>query len=305
ILDDEDFADTIKLHLQSVSEKDGHFTAQTLVDLVASPEIQEKISEAGVAKQSISIWTARRWLEKLDWRYGRQKNGMYIDGHDDTPEDVVAYRAAFVRHWMEQYKPRMVVYDNNGEPIKQPKGYVLQGKYKNQPFRIILVTHDESTFYANDRKNVGWTHKSDKGKPQPKGEGKSIMISDFLTPDWGRLIHDSEEARLLWWAGKNRDGWFKSEDLLKQVDLAIDIFEAKTRGFATGLFLFDNAPSHRKRAADALTARDLVKFPKLWVGIRMRNGTLPNGDTQSFYFPDDHPTMPGWFKGMEQIIQER
>ena len=32
---------------------------------------------------------------------------------------------------------------------------------------------------------------------------------------------------------------------------------------------------------------------------------LPNSDVQSFYFPDDYPSMPGWFKGMEQIIQER
>jgi hypothetical protein len=38
----------------------------------------------------------------------------------------------------------------------------------------------------------------------------------------------------------------------------------------------------------------------------MRHGTNPQtGESQSFYFPDDHPTMPGWFKGMEQIIQER
>jgi hypothetical protein len=25
---------------------------------------------------------------------------------------------------------------------------------------------------------------------------------------------------------------------------------------------------------------------------------------QGFYYPDDHPTMPGWFKGMEAIIRE-
>jgi hypothetical protein len=37
----------------------------------------------------------------------------------------------------------------------------------------------------------------------------------------------------------------------------------------------------------------------------MRSGTLPNGDPQSFYFPEDedHP-MPGWFKGMEIIIRK-
>jgi hypothetical protein len=36
----------------------------------------------------------------------------------------------------------------------------------------------------------------------------------------------------------------------------------------------------------------------------MRHGTLPNGEPQSFYFPEDHPSMPGWFKGMEAIIRE-
>ncbi|KAF7373706.1 hypothetical protein MSAN_00581600 [Mycena sanguinolenta] len=66
-----------------------------------------------------------------------------------------------------------------------------------------------------------------------------------------------------------------------------------------------NAPTHRKRAANALSARYMVKNPKVETGTQMRNGTMPNGETQSFYFDDDHPTMPGWFKGMEIIIRER
>jgi hypothetical protein len=37
----------------------------------------------------------------------------------------------------------------------------------------------------------------------------------------------------------------------------------------------------------------------------MRSGKLPTGESQLFYFPEDHPSMPGWFKGMEQIIRER
>ena len=31
----------------------------------------------------------------------------------------------------------------------------------------------------------------------------------------------------------------------------------------------------------------------------------PNNTPQDLYFPDNHPTMPGWFKGMEIIIKER
>ncbi|KAF7311814.1 hypothetical protein MIND_00191900 [Mycena indigotica] len=80
-----------------------------------------------------------------------------------------------------------------------------------------------------------------------------------------------------------------NDELLAHVDNAIDIFESKTHKFATGLFLFDNAPSHQKRAADALSARKMPKGPHAtWTNTA-------NG----------HPTMPGWFKGMEQILRER
>ncbi|KAJ6589656.1 hypothetical protein B0H19DRAFT_1304072, partial [Mycena capillaripes] len=276
--------------------------------LCCVPGDAEKLAEAGLRKRSISVWTARRWLKRLDWRYGHRRNGMYIDGHER--EDVVAYRTEFVKRWLEEYEPRMWAYDNDGNAVQAPEGYVLEGKYKGQPFRIILVTHDESTFYANDRRKTGWLHASDKGKPQKKGEGESIMVSDFLTLEWGRLVNEDDEARLLFRAGKNRDGWFNSDDILKEVKRATDIFEARTKGLATGLFLFDNAPSHQKRAADALSARKMVKRPKWgWThfpdGPKMRNGTLPNGERQSFYYPGNHRTMPGWFKGMEQILRER
>ena len=37
----------------------------------------------------------------------------------------------------------------------------------------------------------------------------------------------------------------------------------------------------------------------------MCNGTYGIDNTlQKFYFLDDHPTMPGWFKGMEYIIHK-
>lgn len=56
---------------------------------------------------------------------------------------------------------------------------------------------------------------------------------------------------------------------------------------------------------------DVPRDPKrLWThhpkGPRMRDGINPlTNQRQSFYFPDDHPNYPGWFKGMEQIIRER
>ena len=39
-------------------------------------------------------------------------------------------------------------------------------------------------------------------------------------------------------------------------------------------------------------------------GPRMCNGINPlTGKEQSLYFPEDYSTMPGWFKGMEEIIK--
>jgi hypothetical protein len=124
------------------------------------------------------------------------------------------------------------------------------------------------------------------------------------------LILARSEARLEWEAGKAHDGYFSSADLLKQVDKAIDIFESRTNGTATGLFMFDNAPGHQKRADDALSARKLPKNPKLgWTHVKngpnMRSTTLPDGSGQDLYFPANHEKFPGWFKGMEQIIRER
>jgi hypothetical protein len=75
------------------------------------------------------------------------------------------------------------------------------------------------------------------------------------------LTIEFSEAHMFFKAGKNQDGYFDGEDLLQQVENAIDIFKAKSNGFATGLFLFNNAPSHQKRAPDALSARKMPKGP--------------------------------------------
>src|SRR5258707_2023985 len=38
--------------------------------------------------------------------------------------------------------------------------------------------------------------------------------------------------------------------------------------------------------------------------LRMRHERLSSSDIQQFYFLNNHPSMLGWFKGMEQIIKE-
>jgi len=68
------------------------------------------------------------------------------------------------------------------------------------------------------------------------------------------LTKIGREAYIVFKAGKNWDGYFDADDLLAQVDKAINIFEECMCGFAMGLFLFDNAPSHQKCASNAVSA---------------------------------------------------
>ena len=154
---------------------------------MSTPELQAQFSQSGIIKPSISECTARRWLSRLDWQYGQTRKGMYVDGHER--EDVVNYRTAFVKRW-EEYEKRFHLWDNNGDPLPLPKGFPIlcaDGRGFEGRFCLILVTHDESTFFQNDLNRSHWAHKGDKPTPQPKGDGQSIMVSDFLTADWGRL----------------------------------------------------------------------------------------------------------------------
>ena len=39
--------------------------------------------------------------------------------------------------------------------------------------------------------------------------------------------------------------------------------------------------------------------------VRMDDATFSDGSTQPLYFPDDHPSSPGCFKGMAVLLEER
>jgi hypothetical protein len=88
VLSNEDIASEIKTRVVEKSTK-GFVKAKDVINLVASPEMQAIFSKKGICKPSISKRTAARWLQRLDWRYQKTRNRMYINGHER--EDVVAY----------------------------------------------------------------------------------------------------------------------------------------------------------------------------------------------------------------------
>lgn len=120
------------------------------------------------------------------------------------------------------------------------------------------------------------------------------MVSDFIVEGHGYLRDDKDEARL--YLETQRDGYFNNEMFIKQVDSALQIFQRKFPRL-TGIFLFDNAPSHKKYPPDGLNAASMNVYPGGKQPI-MRD-TIWNGETQQMVLRD------GTAKGMKLVLQER
>lgn len=254
----------------------------------------------------------------LGYRWTKLPHGQYVDGHER--EDVVQYRQEVYIPIYQQHAQKMRTWDNDGNETSPLLG---EGeKY------TVLWFHDESTFYANDRREVFWIHETETAVPKPKGEGASLMVSAFVSADYGFLhAPDGSETALDYFhAGKNQDGYYKNEDICSQAMRAARI----TKNYYpqdNHVFVYDNATTHKKRPDNALCARNMPKastkpgskpfgvdIPVLGddgkplcdasgkvqkTRVQMEMAKLDDGTPQSLYFDD------GRFKGMEVILQER
>ena len=103
----------------------------------------------------------------------------------------------------------------------------------------------------------------------------------------------------------------------------MDILDEHYPGY-THVFAYDNATTHAKRRANAVSATHMVVNapkagkPNFLCTIKEKTGTehterqvcmsdgeFPDGTAHSFYFSDDHQNSPGRFKGMREIVRER
>src|SRR6267154_5257164 len=120
-------------------------------------------------------------------------------------------------------------------------------------------------------------HKSETAVPYAKGEGASLMVADMVSPDYGWLQSPDgkQHARVLFKAGKARDGYFTTQNILDQASNAMDILRDHFPD-EDHVMVFDNATTHLKRADDALSARKMPKSPsKTWgvtVNVKDANG---------------------------------
>jgi hypothetical protein len=70
---------------------------------------------------------------------------------------------------------------------------------------VVLITHDESTFYCNDDKPLMMENR--KNMLLPKARGTSIMVSGFCCECHGFFRKGSVKSYTLCEAGIAREGW--------------------------------------------------------------------------------------------------
>ena len=241
LLVNEDLVNEIGIYLLSLGND---ITAKKLMDFLHCTDVKEKYG----IERDISHKTACWYLQALGYRYQSTPKGQYVDGHER--EDVVNYqKQVFLLKW-KKFMDCMVVWD------KDLKEHLPSREGK----RVIAWFHNESVFYAHDRRKKGWYHKDASVKPYTKGEGASLMIANFISADFGWLTSPDgkRSARRLFKPGKNHDGYFSNEDIIEQADEAIDILKECYPEF-DHVLIYDNATTHLKRAEDVLSARKMPK----------------------------------------------
>jgi hypothetical protein len=91
-IEDEDLKQEVLLHLQEIGK---YVRAADLSDYVNREDVKARYKLKG-----ISLATAKRWMQRLGYRWCKTPTGQYVDGHER--EDVVAYRqCVFIPKWME------------------------------------------------------------------------------------------------------------------------------------------------------------------------------------------------------------
>ncbi len=204
------------------------------------------LASINASRSKVSVETARRWMIFLGFTAGTIHKGYYTDNHNR--KDVVNYRDNVFLPQMLLYESRLKLY--NGDQMTE----VTNPSLNNGDKQVVLITHDESTFYANDGNKIIWME-GGKKKMRPKSVGSSVMLSGFVCDCHGFMCDDvnRQQSYVQFKAGSNRDGWFNNDDLVKQLQGCFTLFE-RLHPDAQLLFAFDNSMSHHKRAPDGLDA---------------------------------------------------
>ncbi|KAF8872221.1 hypothetical protein CPB85DRAFT_1445127 [Mucidula mucida] len=223
----------------------------------------------------------------MSYRWMEDKREQYSDGHER--EDVHAYcQDVFIPTW-QKFELCGRYWDEKDADEKSINAVTIKrdakecaAKYGNG--RIIMIwRHNELTFYAHDQRKLGWRHDGAKAEINPKGEGASEMVGDFVSPDHGWLRPDLTITSTF------------EDHIIAQATRAMDILD-RDYPDEHHIFAYDNATIHSARAPDALSAMKMIagpshNFNKVKRGQTttqtcMRDTTFQDGTPQNLYNAD-------------------
>lgn len=254
-----------------------------------------------VPKRPVVERTARRWLLRLGFRRTLIKKGVYMDGHERP--DVVKYRQDVYLPRMAGYEARMAHHLGADVPLVEPE--LPPGVRK-----IIIYFHDEACFHALDYQRSAWLG-AGQMVMQKKSRGRLIHVSDFITPETGRLVERNQEgqiiddARKVIFPGSKGDAWWDCEQLMVQMKHALEIHK-RIHPNATALFVFDNSSAHGSLPPNALKAFEMNKSNGGKQRVQ-RDTVIPmsnpsqaqRGQPQAMTLEDGTP------KGLQAVLEER
>ena len=199
------------------------------------------------APDQVSLETVRRWMIYLGFHAAQHSKGYYVDGHERN--DVVEHRIRYLTQ-LEEIESRARTFE--GPEMETEIDPVLaEGKR-----RAVVIVHDESCYNSNDSNSIVWVE-AGRHELKPKSRGRCLMVSGFMCDCHGFLnLGGDRKSYKIIAPGKNADGYWTNEDLVKQLESVIPLFE-ETHIDCDLYFIFDNSQNHHARRPDGLSANAL------------------------------------------------
>ncbi len=100
------------------------------------------------------------------------------------------------------------------------EGTIILAELHESEKKHVLVTHDETYFYASDDAKMSWVTPGETILKK-KDQGRAIMVSDFVCPCHGSMNAFVDgvllESSAIIKPGKNEEGWWTSERMMTQI----------------------------------------------------------------------------------------
>jgi hypothetical protein len=127
----------------------------------------------------------QRWMRFLGFRNTKLRKGYCTDDHNR--KDIITYRDTVFLPQMQTYVDKMQHYE--GPEMTTIILPIIPPTVKLGDRRVVMITHDKSTFYSNEGKTMMWMENG-KQKLLPKNKGESLMISGFVCDCHGFMSND-------------------------------------------------------------------------------------------------------------------